>query len=60
MLAKSCFLMGIGRKLVLIDVICQYILHNDVSGHTNPYEPIGIYDNLHEVPDKSARVRQSP
>lgn len=60
MLAKSCFLMGIGRKLVLIDVICQYILHNDVSGHTNPYEPIGIYDKLHEVPDKSARVRQSP
>lgn len=60
MLAKSCFLMGISRKLVLIDVICQYILHNDVSGHTNPYEPIGIYDKLHEVPDKSARVRQSP
>lgn len=44
----------------MIDVICQYILHNDVSGHTNPYEPIGIYDKLHEVPDKSARVRQSP
>ena len=52
--------MGIGRKLVVIDVICQYIPHNDVSGHTNPYEPIGNYDKLHEVPDKSARVRQSP
>lgn len=52
--------MGIGRKLVLIDVICQYILHNDVSGHTNPYEPTGNYDKLHEVPDKSAWVRQSP
>ena len=60
MLAKSSFLMWIGRKLVRTDVICQYILHNDVSGHTNPYEPIGIYDKLHEVPDKSARVRQSP
>lgn len=52
--------MWIGRKLVMIDVICQYIPHNDVSGHTNPYEPIGNYDKLHEVPDKSARVRQSP
>lgn len=60
MLAKSCFLMGIGRKLVMIDVICQYIPHNDVSGHTNPCESIGNYDKLHEVPDKSAQVHQSP
>ena len=60
MLAKSSFLMWIGRKLVRTDVICQYIPHNDVSGHTNPYEPTGNYDKLHEVPDKSARVRQSP
>ena len=60
MLAKSSFLMWIGRKLVMIDVICHKIPHYDVSGHTNPYEPIGIYDKLHEVPDKSARVRQSP
>jgi hypothetical protein len=60
MLAKSCFLMGIGSKLVMIDVICQYIPHNDVSGHTNPYESTGNYDKLHEVPDKSAQVRQSP
>lgn len=52
--------MGIGRKLVMIDVICQYIPHNDVSGHTNPYESTGNYDKLHEVPDKSARMRQSP
>ena len=44
----------------MIDVICQYIPHNDVRGHTNPYEPIGNYDKLHEVPDKSAQVRQSP
>lgn len=44
----------------MIDVICQYIPHNDVSGHTNPYESIGNYDKLHEVPDKSVRVRQSP
>lgn len=60
MLAKSSILMGIGRKLVMVDVICQDIPHNDVSGHTNPYESIGNYDKLHEVPDKSARVRQSP
>lgn len=60
MLAKSCFLMGIGRKLVMIDVICQHIPYNDVSGHTNPYESTGNYDKLHEVPDKSARMRQSP
>ena len=60
MLAKSYFLMGIGRKLVMTDVICQYIPHNDVSGHTNPYESTGNYDKLHEVPDKSARVRHSP
>lgn len=60
MLAKSCILMRIGRKLVRTDVKCQYIPHNDVSGHTNPYEPIGNYDKLHEVPDKSARVHQSP
>ena len=60
MLAKSCFLMWIGRKLVRTGVICQYIPHNDVSGHTNPYEPIGNYDKLHEVPNESARVRQSP
>lgn len=60
MLAKSCFLMAIGRKLVMIDVICQHIPHNDVSGHTNPYESTGNYDKLHEVPDKSARMRQSP
>lgn len=60
MLEKSCFLMWIGRKLVRTDVKCQYIPHNDVSGHTNPYEPTGNYDKLHEVPDKSARVRQSP
>ena len=60
MLAKSSFLMWIGRKLVRTDVICQYIPHNDVSGHTNPYESTGNYDKLHEVPDKSARVRQSP
>lgn len=60
MLAKSSFLMGIGRKLVRTDVKCQYIPHNDVSGHTNPHEPTGNYDKLHEVPDKSARVRQSP
>lgn len=60
MLAKSSILMGIGRKLVMVDVICQDIPHNDVSGHTNPYGPIGNYDKLHEVPDKSARVRQSP
>ena len=60
MLAKICFLMGIGRKLVMIDVICQHIPHNDVSGHTNPYESTGNYDKLHEVPDKSARMRQSP
>lgn len=59
MLAKSCFLMGIGSKLVMIDVICHKIPHYDVSGHTNPYEPIGNYDKLHEVPDKSAQVRQS-
>lgn len=52
--------MGIGRKLVRTDVICQYIPHNDVSGHTNPYESTGNYDKLHEVPDKSAQVRQSP
>lgn len=52
--------MGIGRKLVMIDVICQHIPHNDVSGHTNPYESTGNYDKLHEVPDKSARMRQSP
>lgn len=60
MLEKSCFLMWIGRKLVRTDVICQYIPHNDVRGHTNPYEPIGNYDKLHEVPNKSAWVRQSP
>lgn len=60
MLAESRFLMWIGRKLVMVDVICQYIPHNDVSGHTNPYESIGNYDKLHEVPDKSALVRQSP
>lgn len=60
MLAESRFLMWIGRKLVMVDVICQYIPHNDVSCHTNPYESIGNYDKLHEVPDKSARVRQSP
>lgn len=59
MLAKSCFIMGIGRKLVMTDVICQDIPHNDVSGHTNPYESTGNYDKLHEVPDKSARVHQS-
>lgn len=60
MLEKSCFLMGMGRKLVMIDVICQYIPHKDISCHTNPYESIGNYDKLHEVPNKSARVRQSP
>lgn len=60
MLVKSSFLMWIGRKLVRTDMICQYIPHNDVSGHTNPYEPIGNYDKLHEVSNKSARVRQSP
>lgn len=60
MLEKSCFLMWIGRKLVRTDVICHKIPHYDVSGHTNPYEPIGNYDKLHEVPDKSAQVRQSP
>lgn len=60
MLAKSSLLMWIGRKLVRTDVICQYIPHNDVRGHTNLYEPTGNYDKLHEVPDKSARVRQSP
>lgn len=60
MLAKSSFLMWIDRKLVMTDVICQYIPHNDVSGHTNPYESTGDYDKLHEVSDKSARVRQSP
>lgn len=60
MLAKSSILMGIGRKLVMVDVICQHIPHNDVSGHTNPYESTGNYDKLHEVPDKSARVHQSP
>lgn len=60
MLAKSCFLMGIGRKLIRTDVICHKIPHYDVRGHTNPYEPTGNYDKLHEVPDKSARVRQSP
>ena len=52
--------MWIGRKLVMIDVICHKIPHYDVRGHTNPYEPTGNYDKLHEVPDKSARVRQSP
>ncbi len=57
---KSSFLMGIGRKLVMIYVICHKIPHNDVSGHTNPYESIGNYDKLHEVPNESARVRQSP
>ena len=60
MLAKSCFLMGIGNKLVMIDVICHKIPHYDVSGHTNPYESTGNYDKLHEVPNKSAQVRQSP
>lgn len=60
MLAKSSILMGIGRKLVMVDVICQDIPHNDVSGHTNPYEPTGNYDKLHEVTNKSARVHQSP
>ena len=60
MLEKSCFLMWIGRKLVRTDVICQYIPHNDVRVHTNPYEPIGNYDKLHEIPNKSAQVRQSP
>lgn len=60
MLAKSSLLMWIGRKLVMIYVICHKIPHNDVSGNTNPYESIGNYDKLHEVPNKSARVRQSP
>lgn len=60
MLAKSSLLMWIGRKLVMLDVICHKIPHYDVRGHTNPYEPTGNYDKLHEVPDKSARVRQSP
>lgn len=60
MLEKSCFLMWIGRKLVRTDMIYQYIPHNDVRGHTNPYESTGNYDKLHEVPDKSARIRQSP
>lgn len=60
MLEKSSILIGIGRKLVMADVICQDIPHNDVSGHTNPYESTGNYDKLHEVPDKSARVHQSP
>lgn len=60
MLAKSSLLMWIGRKLVMIDVICHKIPHYDVSGYTNPYESTGNYDKLHEVPDKSARVRQSP
>lgn len=46
--------------MVMIDVICHKIPHYDFSGHTNPYEPIGNYDKLHEVPDKSAQVRQSP
>lgn len=44
----------------MIHVICHKIPHNDVSGHTNPYESTENYDKLHEVPDKSARVRQSP
>lgn len=44
----------------MIYVICQDIPHTDISCHTNPYEPIGNYDKLHEVPDKSAQVRQSP
>lgn len=44
----------------MIDVICHKIPHYDVSGHTNPYESTGNYDKLHEIPDKSARVRQSP
>lgn len=60
MLAKSSVLMWIGRKLVMIDVICHKIPHYDVSGHTNPYESIGNYDKLHEVPNESVRVRQSP
>lgn len=60
MLEKSSILIGISRKLVMTDVICQDIPHNDVSGHTNPYESTGNYDKLHEVPDKSALVRQSP
>lgn len=44
----------------MTDVICHKIPHNYVSGHTNPYESTGNYDKLHEVPNKSARVRQSP
>ena len=44
----------------MIDVICQDIPHKDISCHTNPYESIGNYDKLHEVPNKSAQVRQSP
>lgn len=58
--AKSSFLMWIGRKLVRTDMICHKIPHYDVRDHTNPYEPTGNYDKLHEVPNKSAQVYQSP
>lgn len=41
-------------------MICHKIPHYDVRDHTNPYEPTGNYDKLHEVPNKSAQVYQSP
>lgn len=47
----------------MIDVICHKIPHYDVRGHTNPYEPTGNYDKLHEVPNEShgcVRVRSRP